>query len=88
MMPIRLSATLDTSAAAPLLIIMKQAIDRTEPIVVDASDVERIGQACLQVIAAAQVAAQVIDLRFEIVNPSSAFVEMTDLAGLALLAAA
>lgn len=51
---------------------------------IDASAVEAIGQAVLQVLLAARSDAVASDVPFEIVNPSAAFLERVNACGLAL----
>ncbi len=87
-MPIALAAVLDTAAAGPLRQTLRAAIDAGKPIRLDASGVERIGQACLQVLAAGEAAAALADIDFTIVGASPAFADMATLAALDTLLAA
>lgn len=68
---IRLPAVLDLAAAAPL----KESIAavRGQAVEIDASDVERLGGLCLQVLAAARTAWTAEGHDFRIVNASEAF---------------
>lgn len=69
----RLPANMDLGAAAPL----KQALlaERGKPIVLDASDVERFGALCLQVLLAARATWAADGCAFRIAQPSPAFLE-------------
>lgn len=80
-----LPASLDTAAASPLRLELRTLVDAHEPVMLDGSAVERIGQACLQVLAAAQIAATAAGLAFAIDMPSPPLTEMAGLAGLATL---
>ena len=80
-----LPASLDTAAAGPLRLELRTPVDAHEPVMLDGSAVERIGQACLQVLAAAQIAAAAAGIAFAIDTPSPALTEMAGLAGLATL---
>ncbi|AXJ95029.1 MULTISPECIES: STAS domain-containing protein [unclassified Sphingomonas] len=77
-----LPATLDTSAASPLRHQLIASLDRGEAIRLDGSDVTRVGQACLQVLAAARAAAVARGLGFAIDDPSDALARMIALARL------
>ncbi|WP_294318272.1 STAS domain-containing protein [uncultured Sphingomonas sp.] len=87
-MTIALPAILDTPAAAPLRQTLRDAIGTGRPIQLDASGVERIGQACLQVLAAAEVAAEEAGQPFHITGASPVFADMATLAALDTLLAA
>lgn len=87
-MPIVLAPVLDTAAAAPLRQALRSALDAAQPILLDASAVERIGQACLQVLAATEAAADLAGLDFRVVGASPAFADMATLAALDTLLAA
>ncbi len=87
-MTIALPAVLDTPAAAPLRQTLRDAIGAGRPIQLDASGVERIGQACLQVLAAAEAAAEESGQEFHIVDASPVFADMATLAALDTLIAA
>ncbi|MBT0670557.1 STAS domain-containing protein [Novosphingobium profundi] len=50
---------------------------------IDASEVEAIGQAVLQILLAARADAQASGVPFEILNPSTAFLERVNACGLA-----
>ena len=85
-MTVALASTLDTAAAGPLRLALRQELQRGEALVLDGGAVERIGQACLQVLAAGQADAARSDIEFRIEPASPAFVEMALLAGLPSLA--
>ncbi|KQM57157.1 MULTISPECIES: STAS domain-containing protein [unclassified Sphingomonas] len=87
-MTIALPAVLDTPAAAPLRQTLRDVIGTGRPVLLDASGVERIGQACLQVLAAAEVAAEEAGQEFRIVGASPVFADMATLAALDTLIAA
>ena len=80
-MTIALPAVLDTPAAAPLRQTLRDAVGNGQPILIDASGVERIGQACLQVLAAVEAAAEDAGQEFRIVGASPVFADMATLAG-------
>lgn len=77
-----LPASLDTSAAGPLRHDLIACIDRGEGVRLDGSEVARVGQACLQVLAAARACAAERGVGFRIDMPSDALVRMIALAGL------
>lgn len=81
-MTIALASILDTAAAGTLRAEVRKAVDRGQPIVIDASAVDRAGQACLQVLVAAEAAAAVAGVPFRLQAPSDAFTDMATLAGL------
>ncbi len=87
-MTIALASILDTAAAGPLRAELRKAVDGGRPIVIDGSGVERTGQACLQVLVAAQAAAVGAGLTFRIDEPSDKLADMAILAGLRPLLAA
>jgi len=87
-MTLVLPAVLDTPAAAALRQTLRDSIGSVQPIQIDASGVERIGQACLQVLAAAEAAAEDAGQEFRIVGASPAFADMATLAALDTLIAA
>ena len=84
-MPLPLASILDTSAAGPLRLSLRQAVERGEPLILDGSGVERIGQACLQVLTAARGADGDRNPSFVIEHASPALTEMATLAGLRTL---
>jgi chemotaxis protein CheX len=84
-LPLSLAATLDTAAAGPLRQALRQAIERGAPVTLDGSGVERVGQACLQVLVAARAAAGERGVAFAIADPSPALDGMAALAGLSPL---
>ena len=77
----RLPQNLDLGAAAPLLATIKEA--RGHALQLDASEVERLGGLCLQVLLAARAQWRTDGVDFSILNPSAAFAE-----GARLMAAA
>ncbi|KQN37412.1 hypothetical protein ASG37_10165 [Sphingomonas sp. Leaf407] len=88
MTPLPLSAVLDTAAAPALRDLLVERLSAGEPLLLDGSGVERIGQACLQVLIAAETAARAAGVAFAIDAPSPALADMTALAGLSPLLAA
>lgn len=80
--PHPLAETLDTSAAGPLRHALLARADRGEALHLDGSEVTRIGQACLQVLASARATAVARGLAFRIDDPSEALDRMVALAGL------
>lgn len=76
----RLAQILDLAAATPLWSSLCDA--RGAPLHLDASEVERIGGLCLQVLLAAQAQWRADGVEFSIVSPSAAFSD-----GLRLMAA-
>ncbi len=87
-MSIVLSSRLDTAAAGPLRQALKKQIDAGLPVAIDASAVDQIGQACLQVLAAARAAAVARGLTWQVALPGAAMVEAGELAALDVLTAA
>lgn len=77
----RLPQILDIGAAAPLWSELSRV--RGKSLEVDASQVERVGGVCLQVLLAAQAAWLADGVTFCVVNPSAGFVEATRLMGAA-----
>jgi chemotaxis protein CheX len=75
----RLSSILDLRAAGPLKAEFTSV--RGARLEVDASDVERLGGLCLQVIIAAAAAWREDGAEFRIVNPSPAFLESLKILG-------
>ena len=73
--PIRLLAHNNTVAAEDLRVRLVLAADYQGRVEVDASEVESVGQAVLQLLIAARADAEQNAMPFEIVNPSRAFVE-------------
>jgi len=70
--PVRLPAHCGTTAAEDLRVRMVLACDGGDVVCIDASDVESIGQAVLQLLVAARAEA---GSRFAVVHPSRAFIE-------------
>lgn len=77
-----LPAVLDTSAAGPLRIALLARLERGEPLDLDGSDVARIGQACLQVLASARASCLAQRIGFRLDHRSDALDRMIVLAGL------
>ena len=78
--PLALGESLDMTAAAPLA---KALIGRRgQPLVLDASDVRRLGGQCLQVLLSAQAAWAADGADFQVCSPSPEFLD-----GLALMGA-
>ncbi len=75
----QLPEVMDLKAAAPLA---DQLIKRRgQPIVLDASRVQRIGGLCLQVVLSARDTWNADGLPFSVANPSAAFLESLELFG-------
>lgn len=68
-----------TAAAEDLLARLVIASDREQDITVDASAVESIGQAIMQLLLAARIDAEHMDQMVTIMDPSPAFMERVDL---------
>jgi chemotaxis protein CheX len=87
-MTIALAAVLDTPAAGPLRLALKQTLAEGGPLLLDGAAVERAGLACLQVLAAGRAAAGQRGLEFRIADASAPFAAMATLAGLDILVTA
>jgi anti-anti-sigma regulatory factor len=72
-----------TVTAEDLRVRMVLACDFDGAMQIDASQVETVGQAVLQLLVAARTEAREADHEYEIVNPSTAFVERVQACGLA-----
>ncbi|WP_404337484.1 lipid asymmetry maintenance protein MlaB [Sphingomonas sp. MMS12-HWE2-04] len=72
---LRLPAHGTTVTAEDLRARLALAADQDDAVEVDASDVESVGQAVLQILVAARNEAQANGHPFRILNPSQAFVE-------------
>ncbi|UYY59658.1 STAS domain-containing protein [Sphingomonas sp. S2-65] len=72
---VRLPAHGTTVTADDLRVGLVLAADQNDTIEVDASDVESVGQAVLQLLVAARAEASASGQGFRIANPSQAFVE-------------
>ncbi|MEH3107108.1 MAG: STAS domain-containing protein [Sphingomonas fennica] len=81
-MPSPLPAILDTNAGGELRRRLRAAIGEGQSLVIDGSAVEQAGLACLQVLAAARIAADAAGLDFRIAAPSDSLKAMIALAGL------
>ena len=75
----RLQSSLDVAAASGLWSDLY--LKRGAPIVLDASEVERLGAACLQVLLAAAAHWRRVGLEFRVVDPSPAFLEALRIMG-------
>lgn len=84
-MTLVLSSRLDTAAAAPLRMSLKKLVEQSQPLTIDGSAVDQIGQACLQVLAAARHAARAQGVSYRIADPSPALAEANSLAALDVL---
>jgi chemotaxis protein CheX len=69
----KLASVLDLAAARPLWAELSGA--RRQPVEIDASDVERLGGLCLQILLGAQRAWRADGVAFTIANPSQAFTD-------------
>lgn len=74
-----LSSTLDTASAGLLRSRLLQMIERREAILLHGGEVERIGQACLQVLESARTSAGAAGLNFSLAQPSEALASMLTL---------
>lgn len=81
-MQINLPATLDRSAVEALTGELRTAIQSGEEILVDAANVDRIGQAGLQLLLSAHKSAQSAGIVFGIIKPSVAISDAAALTGL------
>ena len=75
----QLPSTLDLAAAAPLWARMRDA--KGQPLALDASDVERLGGVCLQVLLAAKAQCTAGGVSFQVDNPSEAFISAAAVMG-------
>lgn len=82
-LPLALPAKLHTSYAEDLRVWLVMAIDHSMAVEIDASAVETVGQACLQLLVAARSEAIQLGKTFTIEAPSAAFFERVELCGLA-----
>lgn len=80
---LRLPVNANTVSAEDLKVRLVLAADLDEEIQIDASQVESVGQAVLQLLVAARGEAEHKSLDFEITNPSPAFAERVAACGLA-----
>ncbi|WP_084580145.1 STAS domain-containing protein [Sphingomonas azotifigens] len=64
-----------TVTAADLQTRLLQAVDGDGPVEIDASQVESVGQAVLQLLVAAKAEAEKLGKAFTILNPSTAFTD-------------
>ena len=75
----QLASVLDLAAARPLWTQLCAA--RQQPIEIDASQAERLGGLCLQVLISAKRAWEADGMAFAIVDPSQAFADAVHLMG-------
>jgi chemotaxis protein CheX len=80
--PHLLDTSLDTAAATPLRQEMLARLALGQPILLDGSQVKRVGQACLQLLVAARTAARAEGVAFDMIASSAILNEMVTLAGL------
>ncbi|MBB3692319.1 STAS domain-containing protein [Sphingomonas sp. BK580] len=78
---------LDTAAAPPLRVALKKLVEQAQPLAIDGSAVEQIGQACLQVLIAARTAAAAQGQPFALTAVSIPFADAAALAAVDLSAA-
>jgi len=79
---LRLPVNANTVSAEDLKVRLVLAADLDEEIHIDASQVDSVGQAVLQLLIAARDEAENKGLEFEIINPSPAFMERVAACGL------
>lgn len=84
-MTLVLGSRLDTAAAGPLRQSLRKLVEQSQPLALDGSNVEQVGQACLQVLLAARTAAAAQGLPFSIAHPSTGLTEAAALAALDLV---
>ncbi|WP_294195673.1 STAS domain-containing protein [uncultured Sphingomonas sp.] len=84
-MSIVLGSRLDTAAAGPLRQSLMKQIDSAQPIAIDASAVDQVGLACLQVLAAGRAAAVAHGVSWQVAFPSVAMIEAGELAAIDVL---
>lgn len=75
---VKLPANAVTASAESLRAQLVSLLDGPGPAVIDASEVENLGQAVLQLIVAAQAQALAAGQSLEITNPSPAFIERVE----------
>ncbi|HYZ47928.1 MAG TPA: STAS domain-containing protein [Sphingomonas sp.] len=80
---LRLPAHCNTVAAEDLKVRLVLAADLDDEIRIDASQVESLGQAVLQLLVATCVEADAKSLAFEITDPSAAFIDRVTRCGMA-----
>lgn len=72
---LRLPARLDLAMAAPLRQALRDSLDATSRMIVDAAEVERVATPCVQVLMAAAGEARARGIGFAVRQPSVAFAE-------------
>lgn len=77
-----LPPSLDTAAAMPLRLELLARLDAGQPLELDGSGVTRVGQACLQILVGAHIAALAQGVAFRITNASATLRDMASLARL------
>lgn len=80
---VSLPASATTVCANDLRVHLVTAFDGNEAVEIDASEVETVGQAVLQLLMAAQEEAKRAETVCRVVNPSAAFAERVNECGLA-----
>lgn len=76
--PLKLPANATTASAESLRAQLIALLEGAGPFAIDASEVENVGQAVLQLIVAAQAEARAAGQLLEITNPSPAFCERVE----------
>lgn len=79
---INLGDVLDITAAASLKAVLLKALDKGQPLVLDAGSVERLSTPCIQILLAGATALQTADLAFTLLRPSDAFIDSLNELGL------
>ncbi len=70
-----LGATLDLRSAPPLKDALQRALGKKRSLIIEASSVERLSTACVQMLIAAGVAFKESNLGFTLQNPSATLAE-------------
>ena len=78
MAPLALPENGTTVLAEELRVRLVMALDSPDPVEIDASQVENVGQAVLQLLVAAHDEAREADKPFTFINPSAAFRERVE----------
>jgi chemotaxis protein CheX len=77
----QLPSILDTAAARPLATVLRECLHDDGALILDASSVSQLGQACLQVLLSARRDAQAGGKSFAIVAPSEPFRTLATMVG-------
>ncbi|QJU58858.1 STAS domain-containing protein [Sphingomonas sp. AP4-R1] len=83
----QLPPILDTAAAGPLAIFLRARLEEEGALILDASTVSQLGQACLQVLLSARRDALARGRSFTIVDPSEPFRALATMVGAGQLCA-